>query len=301
MTAGLAAAEDVLTVGAARRRLASRLQSGWSSGAGSAALDARLLLAHALGVEATSLPLRDGEAVPIEAMAAAEALVARRARGEPVARLLGYKEFWSLRFDLSAGTLVPRPDTETIVATALDRIAAAGRRGDPLRLLDLGTGSGCILLALLSELPAAVGVGVDRSTDAVNTAAANAERFGLGDRARFVAGNWADGLAGPFDAILANPPYVEGADLPDLPIEVIGHDPRLALDGGPDGLGAYREIIPELPRCLALGGFAALEFGPRQAGPISELAGRAGLDAEIRRDLAGRERVALLTIRSAKT
>lgn len=286
-----------LTLGEARRQLASRLRSAWGEGGDrTALLDARLLLAHATGADPGQLALRDDEPVEPAALAMAEALIERRVRGEPVARIVGEKEFWGLPFRLSPGTLVPRPETETLVAAALEAVVAAGRRDAPLRLLDLGTGSGCILLALLSELPRAAGTGVDRSADAVATAAANADRLGLGGRAHFVAGDWTNGIDGPFDAILANPPYVEGDDLPELPIEVIGHDPRLALDGGADGLDGYRAIIPELPRLLAPQGFAVVEFGPRQAEPVGELARAAGLDAAIGHDLAGRERIARLTM-----
>jgi release factor glutamine methyltransferase len=192
--------------------------------------------------------------------------------------------------------MVPRPDTETVVSAALEILAAAGRLGDSLRLLDLGTGSGCILLALLSELPKAAGIGVDRSPEAAATAAENAHRLGLSGRARFVAADWTHPIGGRHDVIVANPPYVEDEALPALPTAVIGYDPRLALSGGIDGIAAYQAIIPELSRLLAPSGLAALEFGPRQSGPIRRIAEAAGLAADIRRDLAGRERVALLTL-----
>ncbi len=287
------------TVGSVRRDLAQRLRAGWGgdgNGDGTAALDARLILAHALGVDPGSLAQRDGDPIPNAAHAAAAAMVERRRNGEPVARIVGEKEFWSLPFRLAPATMVPRPDTETVVSTALEVLAAAGRLGDPLRILDLGTGSGCILLALLSELPEAAGIGIDRSPEAAATAAENARRLGLSGRARFVAGDWTLPLGGRHDAIVANPPYVEDEALPALPTAVIGYDPRLALSGGADGIAAYRAIIPELPRLLAPAGLAALEFGPRQSGPIREIAEAAGLKADIRRDLAGRERVALLTL-----
>jgi release factor glutamine methyltransferase len=288
-------AAAVPNVGTVRRDLANRLRAGWG-GDGTAALDARLLLAHALGIDPGDLARRDGDPVPDLALAAAAAMIERRRAGEPVARIIGEKEFWSLPFRLSPATMVPRPDTETVVSTVLEAFAAAGRLGDPLRLLDLGTGSGCILLALLSELPEAVGIGIDRSPEAAATAAENAHRLGLSGRAQFVAGDWAHPLRGRYDAILANPPYVEDEALPALPTAVIGHDPRLALSGGADGIAAYQAIIPELPRLLAPSGLAALEFGPRQSGPIRAIAEAAGLAADIRLDLAGRERVALLTL-----
>jgi release factor glutamine methyltransferase len=285
------------TVGSVRRDLAQRLRAGWGGeGDGTAALDARLLLAHALGVDPGDLARRDGEPVPDPVFVAAAAMVERRRAGEPVARIVGEKEFWSLPFRLAPATMVPRPDTETVVSSVLEVLAAQGRLGDSLELLDLGTGSGCILLALLSELPEALGIGIDRSPEAAAMAAENARRLGISSRARFVAGDWARPLAGRYDAILANPPYVEDEALPALPAAVIGYDPRLALSGGTDGISAYRAIIPELPRLLAPAGLAALEFGPRQSGPIREIAGAVGLAADIRRDLAGRERVALLTL-----
>ncbi len=290
------------TVGQLRRELAAKLQARWGAGdtERTSALDARLILAHALGVDAGDMILREDEAISDEVADAAAAMIARRLIGEPVARIVGEKEFWSLPFRISPRTLVPRPDTETLVATALEMVDAAGRRAEPLRLLDLGTGSGCILLATMSELPAAIGLGVDVDAGAVAVAGENAQRLGLADRARFTTGSWADGIVGPFDVILANPPYVEEEALPDLPIEVIGYEPRIALSGGAGGIDGYRAIIPELPRLLAPSGFAVLEFGPRQGPAIAALAEAAGMTIEIRQDLAGRDRAALLTI-SAET
>lgn len=287
-----------VTIGSIRLDLAAALRAGWGEGDEdrSAALDARLILAHALGVPPSTLTLREDEGIAPAVAESAAAMIRRRIRGEPVARIIGEKEFWSLTFRLSPETLVPRPDTETLVAAALEALSAAGRRAEPLRLLDLGTGSGCILLALLSELPNATGLGVERAPGAIATATGNAARLGLGDRARFAIGDWADGVEGRFDVILSNPPYIEDEALPELPVEVIGHDPRLALSGGVDGLDAYRSIIPELPRLLAPSGIAVLEFGPRQAAAIATLATANGMSTDIRRDLANRERAAFLTI-----
>lgn len=287
-----------VTIGSIRLDLAAALRAGWGEGDEdrSAALDARLILAHALGVPPSTLTLREDEGIAPAVAESAAAMIRRRIRGEPVARIIGEKEFWSLTFRLSPETLVPRPDTETLVAAALEALSAAGRRAEPLRLLDLGTGSGCILLALLSELPNATGLGVERAPGAIATATGNAARLGLGDRARFAIGDWADGVEGRFDVILSNPPYIEDEALPELPVEVIGHDPRLALSGGVDGLDAYRSIIPELPRLLAPSGIAVLEFGPRQAAAIATLAAANGMSTDIRRDLANRERAAFLTI-----
>lgn len=288
--------DESLTIGAARRHLTSRLRAAWGGATdNTAALDARILLARATGMGPGELALNDHEPIEPLALAKAVALVERRMDGEPVARIVEEKEFWSLRLKLTSSTLVPRPDTESLVAAALDRINAAGRQRDRLRLLDLGTGSGCILLALLSALPDAIGFGVDRSADATATARENAVRLGVSDRAHFFTGNWVEALGGRFDAILANPPYVNEGHLPDLPVEVIGHDPRMALDGGADGLVAYRAIIPELPRLLNADGFAILEFGPRQAEPILAMANNRDLDGSVGHDLSGRERFVVLT------
>lgn len=286
------------TVGSFWRELATRLSAVWGEGASSsrtASLDARLIVAHAMGVDPSSLALREHDPVRSVARESALAMTARRARGEPIARIVGEKEFWGLPFRLSRGTLVPRPDTETLVSVAIDAIATAGRRSEKLRLLDLGTGSGCILLAMLSELPQATGLGVDCDEDAVATASVNARRLGLAERASFVLGDWTEGIAGPFDVILANPPYIEDETLPELPIEVIGFDPHAALAGGPDGLASYRRIIPKLPALLAESGFAVLEFGHHQARFVTEIAETAGFVAEVKADLAGRERATLLT------
>lgn len=286
-----------LTIGTLRLQLARRLAERWGTDADrTAGLDAKILLAYALGIEPARLTLVEHDAVPDGATTRAWELVDRRVKGEPVARIIGEKEFWGLSFKLSKGTLVPRPETETLVATALDEITGRGMRFEPLRLLDLGTGSGCILLALLSELPNATGLGIDLSPDAVAMATANAKRLALDGRSRFAVGDWAKEISDTYDVIAANPPYVEDAALPGLPVEVIGHDPRMALAGGPDGLGAYRAVVPKLPGLLRPAGFAVLEFGPRQFMAIAELASRAGMAAEVRRDIGGRERVAFLTI-----
>ena len=171
-----------------------------------------------------------------------EEFARRRLAGEPVARILGEKEFWGLPLQLSSATLVPRPDTETVVELALELLRAGGDLDRPLRIADLGTGSGAILLALLSELPAAQGFGTDISAAALQTAAANAARAGLSERATFIACDYASGLSGPFDLIVSNPPYIRSADIDGLAAEVRDHDPLAALDGGADGLDAYRAL-----------------------------------------------------------
>lgn len=233
-------------------------------------------------------------AAPDQALAPAAsarfaAAVARRAAREPFARIVGTREFWSLEFSLSPETLVPRPETETVVEVVLDTVAD---RAAQLSLLDLGTGSGCILLALLSELPNARGVGIDVAPGAVATAKTNARALGLDGRATFKTGDWGRGQVGPFDIVVANPPYVPDGARDDLAPEVRDHDPARALFAGADGLDAYRAIVPQLAGLLAWGGLAAFECGAGQAGKVVEMLDYSGyLAVGIRADLAGRGRV----------
>ena len=201
----------------------------------------------------------------------------RRLGGEPVARILGEREFWGLPLKLSPATLVPRPDTETVVELALEMLRAGGELNRPMRIADLGTGSGAILLALLSELPAAHGFGTDISADALQTAAANAARAGFSGRATFIACDYATGLSGRFDVIVSNPPYIRSADIAALAIEVRDHDPLAALDGGADGLDAYRALIPQAARLLAPGAALVVEAGQGQSGQIEGLMTAEGL------------------------
>jgi release factor glutamine methyltransferase len=250
--------------------------------------EARLLLATALGVDATAILGNPDRAVGSAEGARFAALVERRAAHEPTARLIGHREFWSLDFALSPATLVPRPDSETVIEAVLAQI---GERGAGLRLLDLGTGSGCLLLALLSELSAATGIGIDVAPDAVSTARRNARSLGFGDRADFVAGAWAGAIVGQFDVIVANPPYIPSGMIAGLTPEVARHDPRRALDGGPDGLDSYRVLAPEIGRLLRKGGVAVFELGAGQSAAVAALMQHAGLEiVEARRDLAGIER-----------
>ncbi|MFG1421168.1 peptide chain release factor N(5)-glutamine methyltransferase [Roseixanthobacter liquoris] len=279
------------TRAAARRALAARLLA---AGVENADLDARLLLAHALQVATADLVLEADAPVDAAALAAAEACVDRRLAGEPVARILGEKEFWSLPFRLSDETLVPRPDTETLVEAAL--AALGGRRAERLRLLDLGIGSGAILAALLSELPQAFGVGVDRSAGAARTARDNLARLGFAPRSVVRIGDWAQDLEGPFDLVVSNPPYIPSGDLPALAPEVRLFDPAPALDGGADGLDAYRAILAALPRLLAPRGIAVLELGIGQERDVAALARDRGLiaGAPARPDLGGIPRALVL-------
>ena len=282
------------TVEAARRTLAARFKS---LNIDSAELDARLLAGAALGLDLTGMitaadrPLTPDEAIRLEAFAR------RRLDGEPVARIVGIKEFWGLALRLSAATLVPRPDTETVVELALEILREAGNAVSSLRIADIGTGSGAILLALLSELPRAEGVGTDISRDALQTAHSNAVALGLAGRAAFIACDYAAALSGRFDLIVSNPPYVRSADIAGLAAEVREHDPVAALDGGADGMHAYRALIPQAARLLAPGGALVVEAGHGQSDAIQHLMWAAGLVlgpakadlAGVRRAVAGRK------------
>jgi release factor glutamine methyltransferase len=254
-------------------------------------LEARLLVAHTLGVTPTAL-LRDPAAAAN--VAGLLPLVARRAAHEPLALILGHREFWSLEFAVSPATLIPRPESETLIEAA---VAAFARRDSPRLVLDLGTGTGCLLLAALSEFPAASGIGVDRSPEAAALAARNAAALHLAKRAQFVCGDWADALDARFDLILCNPPYIATADLDGLMAEVAGYEPRTALDGGADGFAAWRHLLPVLPRLLVRDGVAVLELGAGQATTASKMAQQAGFVAVPRPDLAGIPRA--LVLRSA--
>ena len=257
--------------------------------------DARFLAEHALGLSSSALILHGHAPLGETGARALSEAAAKRLAGKPVARILGAWEFWGLPFRLSPETLVPRPDTETLVEAALRLFPDPAR---PLRLADLGTGSGCILVALLHERPKTFGIGLDRSQDALATATENARANGVGARAAFLRGSWLDALAGPFDLIVSNPPYIGSSVIPTLDAEVRGHDPRAALDGGPDGLDAYRAILASVaqrPGLLAPGGAMALEIGYDQAEAVTGLARTAGFsDIGIAHDLAGHPRVVTL-------
>lgn len=288
MSAGAARVLEPATIS---RILDSAVRRLGRAGIETARLDAKVLLLHILGVGREALTRDPDAPVGPEARARFEALIARRAAREPVSRLTGIREFWSLPFTLSAETLVPRPDSETVVETAL---AALPDRTQPYRILDLGTGSGCLLLALLSELPRAWGLGTDRSPGALATAARNASALGLAERAAFLCVDWSDAVYGKFDLIVSNPPYVPSLVIKCLQPEVACHEPRRALDGGEDGLDAYRRIAPALPGLLAEGGWAILEFGAGQDGLVKAILEREGLAVEgFGLDLPGRRRCAL--------
>jgi release factor glutamine methyltransferase len=267
---------------AARARLAA-------AGIDGAPLDARVLLCHVLGCGPEALvgwpeaPIGETEA------RAYAALVERRARHEPVAYLVGHREFWGLSFLVSPATLIPRPDSETLVEAAL--VGSPGAAA-PRRILDIGTGTGCLLIALLCEFPDAVGVGLDVVPDALHLAAANAGRLGVSSRVRWCLGEIRDDEM-PFDLVVANLPYIPRGALTALEPDVVDYEPASALDGGVDGLDVFRSILPQLPRLLGPGGRALFEIGAGQASAVEEVAQSVAALARVRRwrDLAGLERV----------
>lgn len=273
------------SIESARRALAAQLKSAHLD---EAELDARILLGAVLGLDLTGLiaqaarPLTETEASRLAQYAQ------RRIAGEPVARILGVREFWGLPFRLSEATLIPRPDTETVVERALELFRERPMPHPP-RIADIGTGSGAILIALLHEIPDAFGVGTDLSLSALDTARSNAAALGLADRAAFVACSYAAALSGPFDLIVSNPPYIPSGEIPKLSREVREHDPHLALDGGNDGYDAYRALIPQAAERLTPGGALIVEAGQGQARDIETLmtAAALSLDRPPKADLGG--------------
>jgi release factor glutamine methyltransferase len=277
-------------VAAARRRLSS-------AGVPTAGLDARVLARVAFGFSAVDLIVRGGEDARPEALAVLDGFVDRRAAGEPVGRILGRREFHGLEFVLSPDTLEPRPDTETLVDVAVGAVRSGtipgvGPDGEGLTFADLGTGSGAVAVAIARALPRARGVATDISAGAMRTAAVNARRHGVADRLDFVTGDWLEPLRGDHGLIVSNPPYIESAAVPTLPVEVRDHDPARALDGGADGLDAYRAILGGVVARLAPGGVVAVEVGSTQAAAVRALMEAGGLvDVTVHTDIEGRDRV----------
>lgn len=266
-------------LGAVTARLAA-------AGVADPARDARLLVAHAAGIPAGRLTLHLDD--PLPSAARLDELAAARAARRPMAQILGYRDFWKHRFIVTPDVLDPRPETETLVAAALSEPFA--------RVLDLGTGTGAILLSLLAERPAATGLGTDLSPAALDVARRNAAALGLSGRATLLPSDWFTAVTGRFDLIVSNPPYIAAAELPALEPEVRDHEPRMALtpldDPGGDGLAAYRAIIAGAPEYLAPGGRMLLEIGPTQGAAVAALAADAGLrDVAVLRDFDGRDRV----------
>lgn len=275
-----------MAVSAALARASARLSE---AGIESARVDARVLLGHVLGVDPASLVIAGDDMLDARALAAFGAAVERRARHEPVAYITGSREFWSRNFAVTSDVLIPRPDSETLIEAALTLIPDYAAR---LRILDLGTGSGCLLISLLMELPEAVGLGVDASEAAIAVARQNAAAHGLRARAQFRVSDWFSNVAGSFDLIIANPPYLAAREIAGLDEDVRGFEPYGALvpreGGGEDAFGAYRAIIAGLGAHLSPGGLVIFEAGKDQAGAISALLAQAGFSpAGIFRDLAG--------------
>lgn len=263
-----------------------------AAGVEEARREAWLLLGAASGRSRAAL-VAHGEDVPDqEALDRFERTLARRVAREPLAYIQGEKEFWSLPLQVRPGVLVPRPESETVVEAALDHLPDRRR---PRRILDLGTGSGCLLLALLSELPGAVGVGIDLAPAAAACARGNALRLDLAGRALIVRGAWGGAVSGPFDVIVSNPPYVRASDWQELAPEIREHEPAGALLAGADGLEAYRALAPDLARLLGPEGLACVEHGHGQADAVAGIMRRAGLrEIGRRRDLGGRGRALVI-------
>ena len=270
------------TVGAAMEKIDRRLAR---AGIGGPRMEARLLIGEVLGAgPAHVLAHLESELSPDQG-ARLDAMAERRAGREPLARILGRREFWSLSFTVTADTLIPRPDSETVVEAALDWAKGLAQ---PPSILDLGTGGGCLLLALLDQLPAARGLGLDIDPSALNVARANARRLGIEDRARFVAGDWGAAIGRSFELVVVNPPYIADKDFPDLAPEVAAYEPRLALAGGADGMDCYRRLAPQFASLVSPGGALFVEIGAGQASAVSGMLSANNLQVfDIKRDLAG--------------
>ena len=256
--------------------------------------EARRLVALAAGCSAEKILATPDRELPAMTEERFESFVSRRISHEPFAYIAGEREFWSLPFRVSPATLIPRPDTETVIETALDYFHS--RRIFAPRILDLGCGSGCILLALLSELPEATGIGVDISEDACRIAEGNAATLGFAGRASFRVGNWADGIHDSFDLILSNPPYIPDAEIATLEPGVALFEPHTALSGGPDGLDAYRTLVKMVPPLLTGNGALVFEIGAGQSNAVADLLRGVGLDiVDVRADLSGIPRCVIAT------
>lgn len=264
---------------------------GWrlkQAGLATPELDARLLVRGVTGASEIEMIREPGAFITAAEEAVLASFETRRLAGEPVARILGRREFWGLEFAVTPAVLDPRPDSETLVAAALDLLRGIAAP----RILDLGTGSGCLLLAVLHERADARGLGVDISADALAVAQANAAALGLAPRAEFLQADWTAGVAGPFDLVLSNPPYIASAEIATLDRDVRDHDPRRALDGGADGLDAYRALALALAPVLKPGGHAVIELGVGQAAAVAALFDAGGFSAtRTLADLAGVPRV----------
>ncbi len=268
------------TVDAALRAAATRL----ADASATPRLDAELLMAHILGLSRSALLMGRRDTPEPRGFAA---LIARRAAGEPIAYLTGQRDFWTISLSVGPGVLSPRPDSETLIEAAVDHFGSRG----PARILDLGTGPGTLLLAALDQWPQATGIGIDASPHALGIARDNAARLGMGARARFAPGDWAQGIDERFDLVLCNPPYIGTGEA--LPVDVAGHEPAEALYAGADGLDAYRIVVPQIVGLVAPGGLAAVEIGASQRDAVSALFAAQDAAVTCRRDLAGQDRAIL--------
>lgn len=279
-----------LNIDAVRREVAASFKS---AGIDAPELDARLLIGAILNLDHTGLSVQASRAITDGEATAIAKFVQRRIAREPVARILGHKEFWGLDLRVSNATLVPRPDTETVVNAALEFLQSQNKLSSVIRIADIGTGSGAILLAILSECPKACGVGTDISADALAIASINARNLGFAERAAFVQSNYAAALSSPFDLVVSNPPYIPSEDIDKLEIDVRDHDPHVALDGGKDGLDAYRIIAPQARRLLSSGAALIVEVGHDQAADVAKImdASELSVQGPPKADLGGNHRV----------
>ena len=274
------------------RELTAHLARAGIEGAGG---DVRRLAAAALGVSGAAVLMGPDRVLTTAELQLLRAFVERRRQHEPVSRILGERDFYGRTFAISPATLDPRPDSETVIAAALEIAREEGWMSRPIRILDVGTGSGCLLLTLLCELPQATGLGTDISAAALDTASLNAGRLGLGRRVTWLRADALESIAGPFHMLVANPPYVRTAEIPGLEPEVRDFDPTQALDGGPDGLAMYRRLMPRIADVTPCGGWVVLETGHDQAADVAALLAskEAGMDVariRIHHDVAGRRR-----------
>lgn len=268
--------------------IASRLQQ---AGIERARAEARLLAAKALGLSLETIVGDDARVLSADEAQRLETLAARRVRREPMAQILGQREFFGRNFRVTADVLTPRPDSETLIEAVLAQVPD---RNAELQLLELGVGSGCLLLTLLAELPNAWGLGIDISPAALAVARGNALQLDLVGRCQLIEGDWSQGVSGRHDIIISNPPYIPSVEIGGLEPEVSRYEPILALDGGADGLEFYRGMVSDIDRLLAPGGLVAVEVGAGQAGEVAALLKSAGLgQVECRQDLAGIERCVL--------
>ncbi|HEU5048174.1 MAG TPA: peptide chain release factor N(5)-glutamine methyltransferase [Rickettsiales bacterium] len=286
--------ENPVTIGGLLKSGAQRLAG---AGLESYVLDSSILLSHAMGVRRELLFLEPGKVVDAAAKEAFDVCITRRGKYEPIAYITGKKEFWSLDFTVTRDTLIPRPDSETLVEAALKRAEKiAQERVKPLtlldiRILDIGTGTACLLIALLKELPLARGLGVDISEPALQVASHNAQTHGVADRAGFTKSNWCDAVNETFDLIISNPPYIASGDLPELMQDVAEYEPHSALFSGTDGMDSYRALAAQVGDRLNSGGYALFEVGQGQADAVAGFLAQQGLTVdEIKNDLAGTPR-----------